>query len=207
MESEPGKAGTHMSRRLIVVAASLAVAGAAIAGAVVTSASAGASSPSVVPGQGPVRPPGPMGRALQEVNFISNCAFSHRAPDDPIVFPGEPGRSHDHSFVGNRTTNAFTTLETLLGRATSCRNRPGDTAAYWAPTLLSGADAVLPEGATIYYRRNTLQQVAAFPAGLRMVAGNAKATVPQDLRVTSWNCGAEAGIPQQSSIPACPGGR
>jgi hypothetical protein len=30
------------------------------------------------------------------VNFISACSFSHRAPDDPIVFPGKPGLSHDH---------------------------------------------------------------------------------------------------------------
>ena len=34
-----------------------------------------------------------------DVNFVSVCRFSHRAPDDPIVYPGQPGLSHDHSFV------------------------------------------------------------------------------------------------------------
>ena len=72
---------------------------------------------------------------LQGVNFISSCGFSHRAPDDPILFPGRPGASHDHSFVGNRTTNASSTLGSLLAGQTTCRNRPGDTAGYWMPTL------------------------------------------------------------------------
>lgn len=45
-------------------------------------------------------------RALQGVNFISSCRLSHRLMDDPIVFPDYPGLSHDHTFVGNTTTNA-----------------------------------------------------------------------------------------------------
>src|SRR5215207_7095069 len=59
-------------------------------------------------------PAGPSARALAGVNFISVCAFSHRAPDDPIVSPGQPGASHDHSFVGNASTSAFSNLRTLL---------------------------------------------------------------------------------------------
>ena len=54
---------------------------------------------------------GPVSRAqLRGVNFVSSCAFSHRAADDPIVFFGKPGASHDHSFVGNTGTNASSTL-------------------------------------------------------------------------------------------------
>ena len=52
-------------------------------------------------------------RDLAGVNFVSSCGFSHRGPDDPIVYPGQPGRSHDHSFVGNVSTNAFSTLGSL----------------------------------------------------------------------------------------------
>ena len=33
-----------------------------------------------------------MGR-LVGVNFVSSCTFTHRAPDDPIVFFGKPGAS------------------------------------------------------------------------------------------------------------------
>ena len=73
---------------------------------------------------------------LRGVNFVSSCTFSHSAPDDPIVFFGQPGASHDHSFVGNTGTNASSTLESLLATGTTC-HRPGDTAAYWMPTLSS----------------------------------------------------------------------
>jgi hypothetical protein len=35
-------------------------------------------------------------RGLHGNNFFSNCYFSHTAPDDPIVHPRRPGRSHAH---------------------------------------------------------------------------------------------------------------
>src|SRR5688572_33250399 len=35
---------------------------------------------------------------LEDANFVVVCKFSHRAPDDPIVHPGAPGMSHDHTF-------------------------------------------------------------------------------------------------------------
>ena len=59
---------------------------------------------------------------LVGVNFVENCRFSHELPDDPIVFPGTPGASHQHTFVGNRTTNASSTFGSLRsGPTTYCR--------------------------------------------------------------------------------------
>lgn len=146
-------------------------------------------------------------RMLQGVNFIESCAFSHRNSDDPIVFPGQAGVSHNHTFVGNVSTDASSTLLTLSAAATTCR-RDDDRAAYWVPTLFDGSgNAVEPVGATIYYRRRTLAPVQPFPAGLRMIAGNARATVAQSTRVTFWNCGVDAGVEPGSEIPACPAGR
>jgi hypothetical protein len=126
--------------------------------------------------------------------------------DDPIVFPGRPGLSHDHTFVGNATTDAFSTLRSLRAGATTCR-RAGDTAAYWMPTLLVNGQAVEPRGATIYYRRRTVAAVRPFPAGLKMIAGNGHATAPQDLRVTFWNCGAGSGVARSAEVPTCPNDR
>ncbi len=149
-------------------------------------------------------PAAPGVAALRGVNFVSGCRFSHRNNDDPIVFPGEPGRSHDHTFIGNNTTNAFSTLATLKAGTSSCR-RIGDTAAYWVPTLIaSGGQLVFPRTASVYYRRRTLAPVQPFPQGLKMIAGNSKATAPQGLTITSWNCGPTAGIRPQATIPACP---
>ena len=145
-------------------------------------------------------------RALHGVNFVSVCGFSHRAPDDPIVFPGRPGASHDHSFVGNRSTGASSTYRSLQAAGTTCR-RADDTAAYWVPTLLRDGRALEPLGATVYYRRRTLEPVQAFPPNFRMIAGSAKATTAQGRRVTFWNCGVAAGIPASSEPPSCPARR
>jgi hypothetical protein len=142
-------------------------------------------------------------RRLQGVNFIGNCAFSHRNTDDPIVFANTPGASHDHSFVGNRTTNAFSTTDSLLGGRTTCR-RSAETAAYWMPTLYVDGNPVTPMGATIYYRRKTLQRVTATPPGFKMIAGDAKAQAPQGRQITFWNCGVQAGVAPSSAPPACP---
>jgi hypothetical protein len=140
---------------------------------------------------------------FRNVNFISACRFSHRAPDDPIVYPGKPGLSHDHSFVGNTSTSAFSTLATLKAAGTTCL-RPGDTAAYWVPTLIVDGQAVAPRGATIYYRRRTTDHVQPFPQGLKMIAGDSHSMTAQSLRVTFWNCGVETMIPPSSSAPTCP---
>jgi hypothetical protein len=149
------------------------------------------------------RPAAPSLRALQGVNFVGSCAFSHMNMDDPIVYPGQPGASHDHSFVGNTTTNAFSTLRTLRAGSSTCR-RGGETAAYWMPTLLLNGQMVTPIGATIYYRRKTLARVRAFPAGFKMIAGDRSSSSPQGMQITFWNCGAAAAVPSSTEVPMCP---
>ena len=145
-------------------------------------------------------------RALQGVNFIGSCAFSHMAMDDPIVYPRQPGASHDHSFVGNTTTNAFSTLRTLRAGSSTCK-RDGETAAYWMPTLLLNGQMIPPTAATVYYRRKTLAPLRAFPAGLKMIAGDRQAASPQGMQITYWNCGAASTVPPSTEVPTCPSSR
>jgi hypothetical protein len=142
---------------------------------------------------------------LRGVSFVSSCAFSHRAPDDPIVYPGRPGASHDHTFLGSATTDAFSTDASLRAAATTCKRR-GETAAYWVPTLFAGTQAILPAATSVYYRRGTLADVKPFPPGLRMIAGVSTATSPQALSVTRWDCGIEAHVAATSEPPVCPPG-
>jgi hypothetical protein len=143
---------------------------------------------------------------LRGVNFVENCRFSHQGPDDPIVFPGKPGASHLHTFVGNRTTNASSTFGSLRSGGTTCL-RSDDTAAYWVPALYEGTSLVLPQAATIYYRRASLTPVNPFPNGLRVIAGDAAATTPQGMGVTFWSCGAGSGVAPSSTVPTCPAQR
>jgi Domain of unknown function (DUF1996) len=120
-------------------------------------------------------------------NFWSNCRFSHTANDDPIVVPRLPGRSHPHTFFGNVSTNAFSTLASLRRASTTCKPR-ADRAAYWVPTLYRNGREVRPEKAQLYYVVHGYGRMRAFPAGLRMVAGNAHATSPQSALVAYWDC-------------------
>jgi len=139
-------------------------------------------------------------RMLHGNNFFSNCYFSHTAPDDPIVHLRRPGESHPHTFFGNSTTNAFSTLASLRAGKTSCRIK-ADTAAYWVPTLFDNGHEVRPAKAQIYYVLRGYDRMRAFPPGLRMVAGNPMSMQPQNRMVVYWACGASGVRARISSRP------
>jgi hypothetical protein len=131
----------------------------------------------------------PAGAAAEEGYFNAPCRFSHRAADDPIVFPGKVGASHMHDFLGNSSTNARSTPGSLRSAPTLC-SRAADKSAWWVPTLYENGVALSPEVASTYYRtagRDPLT-IEPFPFGLRVIAGNSKATGPQDEDVVHWGC-------------------
>jgi hypothetical protein len=169
--------------------------------AVLVSAGASADGKSLNPER---RPPVSL-KDLLGVEFIDTCRFTHAAPDDPIVFPGKPGASHFHTFVGNRTTNAYSTYASLRRGGTTCV-RTADRSAYWAPALYQGSKLILPTLATVYYRRFTLAPVHPFPNGLRMIAGDSRATSVQRMRVTYWDCGFLSPVAHSPHILTCPRG-
>jgi hypothetical protein len=114
--------------------------------------------------------------------FRADCEYSHRRADDPIVFPGLPGASHMHSFVGNKAVDANTRAGDLMTfTATTCKPVQ-DHSAYWVPTLYDNKTGkpVETTGFRVYYR--SLQKSATgqmpMPNGLRMIAGDAKKKVP-----------------------------
>ncbi len=139
-------------------------------------------------------------------NFYANCRFSHTSNDDPIVYPGEPGRSHAHTFFGNRSTDAESTPASLRAARTTCRPR-ADKAAYWVPTLYQDGREVRPAKGQFYYNLRGYDQMRAFPAGLKMIAGDAHAHHPQSTQIVYWTCGGSTGVRLQRSttVPAgCP---
>jgi hypothetical protein len=135
-------------------------------------------------------------------NFFSNCRFSHVSNDDPIVHPGHPGASHSHTFFGNTSTDASSTVGRLRRAATTCKPAT-DTAAYWVPTLYQNGREVRPSKAQLYYVLRGYDQMHPFPPGLRVVAGDAHATRPQSTRVTFWACGGHAArVVPSTGVPA-----
>ncbi len=138
--------------------------------------------------------------------FNSPCDFTHRASDDPIVVPGRPGASHGHDFFGNPSVDAHTTLQSLDAVAARCR-RGEDRSGYWVPTLTRRGRIAAPRGANVYYRTagRPPSSIEPFPAGLRVVAGDASARRRQSARVVRWGCtGAGVGPRMVGGAPLCP---
>ncbi|MCB0084340.1 MAG: DUF1996 domain-containing protein [Caldilineaceae bacterium] len=137
--------------------------------------------------------------------FVAFCEFHHRLMDDPIVFPGQPGASHSHEFMGNMSTDAHSTIESLQNGSTTC-DPITDRSSYWVPTLFDAADQpVAIEQATFYYLVNVddPSAVQSYPLGLKIIAGNAKATQPAEAAHIKWSC---LGAPDSSTgeIVTCP---
>ncbi len=174
------------------VAYGIAAAGVALAiGGAAFVAPAGRSAPQAL---APGFPGGPY--------FALGCSMSHRNNDDAIVFAGRPGLSHNHTYIGNRSTDAATTPSALLGGATTCDSE-ADASTYWVPTLYEGTRHVNPLTGIVYYVNRTWGDVAPLPAGLKIVAGNAKAKRRQSRNIVAWSCGGVGGKPRFAVIPQC----
>ena len=142
--------------------------------------------------------------------FRTVCAYSHMSTDDPIVYPGQPGAAHLHVFWGNTAVDAHSTASSIANTGNgTCRGGTINRTGYWAPAVIdtkTGAP-IAPDLIHVYYKSGYLgvrpEQVKPMPAGLRMVAGNAKATAPQDN--VGWKCWNADGR-GTSTIPKCAAG-
>lgn len=81
------------------------------------------------------------------------CGPGQVLADDPVVYPGQPGRSHVHLFYGNLGTNASSTYDsqrtTGLSTCGNVLNRTG----YWTPGFIIPDGRVLrPNRVSIYYK-------------------------------------------------------
>jgi hypothetical protein len=68
------------------------------------------------------------------VNCGTNADGAHQNPDNFIAQPGiKNGAQHLHDYVGNLTTDADSSLKSLLAGGTTCKN--GDKSAYFWPVI------------------------------------------------------------------------
>jgi hypothetical protein len=149
--------------------------------------------------------------------FSVKCNLSHRAADDPIVFPGLAGRSHLHDFFGNVSVDANSTTASLARAASTCLKGMDevDKAAYWTPALLHNGRPVTGSADELridaYYAvLDKPLPLRPMPVGLRMVAGDARARSAQPTDVVHYNClrYPQGGQVTRSSatMPSCPPG-
>lgn len=115
------------------------------------------------------------------------CSPGQLSYDDPLVFPGQPGKSHLHQFYGNLNANASSTYESLRTSGySSCGDphaNPANRSAYWIPALLDGkGNVVQPDWVQLYYKRSPktstgctsgtyMKACTGLPNGLRFIFG------------------------------------
>lgn len=149
-------------------------------------------------------------------NFRTRCTLSHYSFNDPIVYPSQPGRSHLHAFLGNTSTDAYTTGSNIRSKGGStCRGGTANLSGYWIPALIDTATN-LPvnfKESDIYYksayRGIEPKNVKPIPTGLVMLAGDPNNKTPDPYTAPYvWFC---HNMPYPSnrgpSIPtSCPAG-
>ncbi|HEU4459262.1 MAG TPA: DUF1996 domain-containing protein [Methylibium sp.] len=141
--------------------------------------------------------------------FRTVCQYSHMNFDDPLVYPGQPGRAHLHVFFGNTAVTGNSTPESIRSSGNgSCRGGIVNRSSYWVPAVIdtrNGAPIRPAADADIYYKTGygLFGQNAAvrpFPVGFRMIASDSKSQVQQEHAYFECN-GSRA-----NGIPNCAGG-
>ena len=143
--------------------------------------------------------------------FRTVCQFSHMNYDDAIVYPGKKGAAHLHAYFGNTGIDYASTKESIetTGNST-CAGGTANRSGYWIPALIDTKDGspLRPVEMMVYYKSDATgsTNIKAFPAGLRMIAGDMRSSAPQDY--TNWGCYGPTGDYEKfTSIPSnCPVG-
>jgi Domain of unknown function (DUF1996) len=135
--------------------------------------------------------------------FRVTCGVSHFSFDDPVVYPGQPGKAHLHMFFGNSGTNASSTTASLTTTGGStCSGGTLNRSAYWVPAMIDGTGQVVMPTSQIFYYKTGYNGIApadvqAPPTGLRMIAGTPTST--SDTGQGTWGC-IETYIPTTATI-------
>ncbi|MEW9547138.1 DUF1996 domain-containing protein [Nonomuraea sp. NPDC050783] len=154
--------------------------------------------------------------------FVSQCGRNenkHNNPDNFIVAPGvSNGAHHIHDYVGNLSTDAFSTDESLAAAGTTCRL--GDKSTYFWPVLRdrrSDANAGDADGnvgqqltarsVQLQFRGNATSRVVAMPRFLRIITGDAKAATngPANAKA-AYTCTGFQNRITTDKYPLCPRG-
>jgi hypothetical protein len=163
------------------------------------------------------------GRNASTGTFNVSCGTNknnHNNSANMIAAPGnENGAQHTHDYVGNLTTDGFSTNESLAAGGTTCTN--GDKSAYFWPIIRirnkgskavdplnahNFGDPIRPVSAKIEFRGNANGPVTAMPEFLRILTGNAKSVTQAGANQNAkWTCtGFENRI--TAKYPLCPRG-
>ncbi|MFI7638665.1 DUF1996 domain-containing protein [Nonomuraea sp. NPDC049400] len=163
-----------------------------------------------------------IGRNGSRGSFVSQCGTNrngHNNPDNFIVAPGvSNGAHHLHDYVGNLSTDGFSTDESLAAAGTTCRL--GDKSTYFWPVLRDrkvDVNTEDPDGnvgqvlrarsVTLQFRGNATSRVVAMPRFLRLITGDAKAATNGGANArAAWTCTGFQNRISPDKYPLCPRG-
>ncbi|MCA2225325.1 DUF1996 domain-containing protein [Nonomuraea aurantiaca] len=120
-------------------------------------------------------------RTASSGTFVSRCGTpqeGHANSDNVITAPGvAKGGRQQNDYVGNVSTDAFSTNESLAASDTTCRIRADRSTYFWPVLRVGGADgnAVRPSLVQLQFRGNAMSKVTAAPQFLRLITGDAQA--------------------------------
>jgi len=138
--------------------------------------------------------------------FTVDCGRNedgHNNSANMIAAPGNVnGAQHTHDYVGNLTTDGFSSNESLAAGGTTCEN--GDKSAYFWPIIRirnagstavdplnahNVGDPILPASVEIQFRGNPTQKVTPAPQFLRILTGDAKSSTNGGANANAkWTC-------------------
>ncbi|MFJ9460714.1 DUF1996 domain-containing protein [Kitasatospora sp. NPDC101447] len=162
-------------------------------------------------------------------SYTQDCGHNqegHRNADNVVVSPGTVGGAHHvHDYVGNLSTDANSTDDSLASAATTCTD--GDRSTYYWPVLrrtdrggpathtAEAADAphgntgeiLVPETVTIEYLGNPWAKVVPMPRFLRLLEGDPTAATDGGAEAGArWGCTGFTGRTTTDRYPLCPAG-
>ncbi len=161
-------------------------------------------------------------------SFVSRCGLptdEHRNSDNVIVSPGvQHGAFHVHDYVGNLSTDAGSTDQSLQAAGTTCAL--GDRSTYYWPVLrilgVEDADAgergggvdgnrgriLTPDDVLVEFRGSSDGPVRAMPRFLRVLTGDAKVATKADKATAhaQWTCTGFLNRVVTDKYPLCPRG-
>ena len=136
------------------------------------------------------------------------CKPSHMNNDDPVVYPNQQGAAHHHTFFGNTSVTYKSDLMSFATTGNStCSGGTMNRSAYWMPSMIDTASktAIKPDVAIFYYKngRTPTGLINVPPKGLRMIAGNSKATSSTTSKANFTCLSRVPFYGWKQSIPAC----
>ncbi|MFE2432544.1 DUF1996 domain-containing protein [Streptomyces sp. NPDC059373] len=222
-----------MCTGLALAGMGFAVAGRGIAGDTAVSVAGAAAGPyardftdiAAVP-LTPVPAPGPDASTGTVTEDCGRNDEGHYNADNLVISPGyRNGAHHIHEYVGNLSTDAFSTDASLAAAATTCAD--GDRSTYYWPVLRrqdqpetngphvhgdGGArhgnigQIVRPASVRIEFGGSAVSHVVAMPRFLRMITGDPVAGTQGDANAhAQWGCSTSPGH-YTALYPRCPAG-